>query len=560
MNFKRFFFWLSGAGTDALERCPGWEQRKYVAFGATVLVPAGFAFIASAYAISTLTSNWLFILPVAAVWAFIILAIDRALLASYRSYMHPVRKLGQFALRFVVAMLMGLTIAHPLVLLLFRDTVSSVIEKERDQDLSVIIAEYDQTRARLSGVADTVKADIAAQQDKWNDSFQAAFLAKETPTEDGPAAGLTLEQQTELKKAIDEASAGFRASFEALALQIAGLTPEYTKIQGELSYWQAEFERELNGQRSGLVGEGPRAKSIRSDQLEWRRAESKRLGSLLDSASVEKAQIETRMNEAARTATDTFQQKLVVEAAKSQEEEARLLELRRRIQQDQAGQFVDQQNQIRSAIKQQIDTYLGDLKRAQDELTSASNAHEDRLAAIRAEPRRDILTQTLALHRLFDAQDARAGFAFWTYVILTLLFMLVDTIPLVVKFFCAPGPYDTLVDRDEMQFGADHQSFRRAHEHYLEQLKTGKLTFNARSRSLEHAFTDGVEQTRAAQAFLDSLIEMEQSFYERLETEKGKPGTAAEKPALLDAMKQQFYQTLHRRMEQYFDEAARAKA
>ena len=38
-TIKRIFFWLSGAGTETLEDCPNWEQRKYVAFGATVLVP-----------------------------------------------------------------------------------------------------------------------------------------------------------------------------------------------------------------------------------------------------------------------------------------------------------------------------------------------------------------------------------------------------------------------------------------------------------------------------------------------------------------------------------------
>jgi hypothetical protein len=39
-----------------------------------------------------------------------------------------------------------------------------------------------------------------------------------------------------------------------------------------------------------------------------------------------------------------------------------------------------------------------------------------------------------------------------TYAVLTLLFMLVDIIPLMVNFFCKPGPYDTLLDRDEVHF------------------------------------------------------------------------------------------------------------
>jgi hypothetical protein len=559
MNLKRLFFWLSGAGTEALERCPDWEQRKYVAFGATVLVPSGFAFIASAYAISTLTDKWMVVFPIAAVWAFIILTIDRALLASYRSYLSPFRKLGQFTLRFVVAMLMGLTIAHPLVLLLFRDTVNSVIEKERDADIAAVVTAHEQTRGRLTASADTIKTEIATQQQKWNDSFKAEFLAKEQAENGDMAAGLSDEQQTELKKSVEEATAAFRRSLEAVEKQITELTPAYTKIQTELAFWQAEFERELNGQRSGMVGEGPRAKSIRSDQLDWRRAELKRIGGLLESASAEKTGLETRLNAAMKSATDAFDLKLLAEAEKNKEEEARLTELRRKIQQDQAGQFVEQQNQIRAAIRQQIDSLLGDLKRAQDDLAAASADLTARTTALRAEPRRDILTQTLALHRLFDDKDARANFAWWTYLILTLLFMLVDTIPLVVKFFCAPGPYDTLVDRDEMRFQADHKGFRRAHQRYLEQVNSGKVAFNSRSRDLEHAFTDGVEQTRAAQAFLDSLIEMEQQFHERLEAEKNRPG-AAEKPALLEAMKQQFYQSLRERMEQYFADSARHRA
>ncbi|GEM_PF-6631690 len=49
-TIKRAFFRLSGAGTETLEQRPKWEQRKYVTFRATVLVPCAFAFIACVYA------------------------------------------------------------------------------------------------------------------------------------------------------------------------------------------------------------------------------------------------------------------------------------------------------------------------------------------------------------------------------------------------------------------------------------------------------------------------------------------------------------------------------
>src|SRR5262249_49162863 len=139
-RLTRVFIWLSGASEEGLRKCPTWERRKYVAFGATVLVPSTFALMSSSYAISTLTRSPFIIVPVALVWAFIILTIDRALLATYRSYQPTGRKIGQFSLRVIVAALMGLTISHPLTLLLFKDTIASVIEKDREAEMDSVRA------------------------------------------------------------------------------------------------------------------------------------------------------------------------------------------------------------------------------------------------------------------------------------------------------------------------------------------------------------------------------------------------------------------------------------
>ena len=60
---------------------------------------------------------------------------------------------------------------------------------------------------------------------------------------------------------------------------------------------------------------------------------------------------------------------------------------------------------------------------------------QDRVESLKNEPRRDILTQTLALHGLFEDGEEGGRFALYAYAVLALLFMLVDTIPLIVKFF-----------------------------------------------------------------------------------------------------------------------------
>jgi hypothetical protein len=223
------------------------------------------------------------------------------------------------------------------------------------------------------------------------------------------------------------------------------------------------------------------------------------------------------------------------------------------VEEDQAGQFVTQQNSLRETIKQQIDTHLAELRRVQEELSGLTAEQSERLNAMRAEPRRDILTQTLALHALFKAGNSGGQFALYTYIVLTLLFMLVDTIPLIVKFFTKPGPYDTLVDRDEISYDAEHRAFRSSNGRYMEQLASSNLIAVTRNPRLEHALVDGIEHSRAAREFLDSLIEMEKSFALKMQLEEEGIGMAeSDKRAALEAIKKRFYDDLHHRMEIFF--------
>ncbi|BDS06819.1 hypothetical protein NT6N_18590 [Oceaniferula spumae] len=547
------FFWLSGAGTETLEQCPNWEQRKYVAFGATVLVPCAFAFIACAYALSTLTDNNWVIFPVAGVWAFIILTIDRALLASYRPFLSPLKKFGQFSLRFVVAGLMGLTIAHPLVLLLFKDTVSGVIETARSEQVQKTREYFKVQKDDELKKIRTHEAAIAKQRERWNDSFNAKFLVTEDKKDDSDMAGLTPEQQTELKASIAEATKTFSDRVTAIDTEVAKLSPQYTKIQQELAMWQEQFEKEVNGQRSGIRGLGPRARSIRDDQLAWRRTEATRLGEQLKHLTSEKSGLLASIAESKTTAIAAFEKKLEADREVAAQEEARVAALRRKVQSDQADQFVGQQNALRATIKTQIDSMLVELKRMQEGLASVAADERASIAAIVNEPRKDILTQTLALHHLFQQGKEGGQFAFTTYWILTSLFMLVDTIPLMVKFFCKAGPYDKLLDRDEIQFDSEHKAFIKSHHRYMEQLGEGDLIAVTRNKTLENALVDGVEHSRAARAFLDSMIELERSFHEKMQAEQAIMANAGpEKHAVIEAMKKGFYDDMHRRMEQFF--------
>ncbi|MGB6221608.1 DUF4407 domain-containing protein [Haloferula sp.] len=552
-SLKRLFFWLSGAGTETLEQCPTWEQRKYVAFGATVLVPCAFAFIACAYALSTLTDNPRIIYPIAAVWSLIILTIDRALLAGYRPFQSWWRKLSQFALRLCVAILMGLTIAHPLVLLLFRDTISSVIEEDRAKEIDQVRAEFTITKDRAGVEIDELENAVAGLRESWTETFQAKFIIQDREDADTAIPGLTIEQQKELDSSIADATAPFTERLKVVQSQYDELSPQYAKIQTELGFWQTEYERELNGQRSGLVGEGPRAKSIKADQLEPRRTEAQRMGGLLEHLTSEKTTLQSQVRAAEQSTIAAFETKLAEIELANRAEAERVALLKRQVEEDQADAFVTQQNGLRETIKLQIDTRLEELARSQAELADIANEERGRITALQNEPRRDILTQTLALHHLFKNGNEGGQFAFYTYVVLTALFMLVDTIPLVVKFFTKSGPYDTLLDRDEIAYESEHRAFRTSHRRYMDQLAGGNLIAVTRNKRLEHALVDGVEHSRAAREFLDSMIDMEKAFEEKMRFEQEAAAHAGpERLAALEAMKKSFYDDLHRRMEVFF--------
>lgn len=564
--FTRAFIWLSGASDINLQDCPPWERRKYVAFGATVLVPCAFAMIASAYAVSTLTDNWNVIIAVAAVWSFIIMTVDRALLATYRAYQSFFRKVMQFSLRIVVAALMGITISHPLTLLLFKDTISSVIEKDRDLELNQVRANASEQKKVVESKIASLDADIAKTRLRWDETFTAKFLTGEEQS--GQKKPLTDEEKkakADLDKRIADAQAPTLERLQAAQKEIATLTEQTNKLQTDLDFWQKEFERELNGQRSGIIGLGPRAKSIQSDQLAWRREESKRLSILFEAKTTEKTQLEEEAAKIEQTITAEAEVKATELAMKQKQDQARLEALQQQVQQQQADQFVGQQNQIRETLKAQIDARLDQAKQLQDELKKLSDDEQSRVSIIRAEPRRDILKQTLALHRLFKEGAEGGTFALTAYLVLSALFMLVDTIPLMVKFFSKAGPYDTLVDMDEVRFDKERESFLKSYKRYMDELASGRLLHLTKNRPLEQTLIEGVDRSRAAKEFLESLLDLEKTFQERVRIEReavaaGSRDQATERAAMLQHMADTFYTDLRSRMEQFFRDASPSHA
>ena len=225
-----------------------------------------------------------------------------------------------------------------------------------------------------------------------------------------------------------------------------------------------------------------------------------------------------------------------------------------------------QQNSIRSTITTQIDSRLTEMNRLQGELASIGTQEQERIDGIKEEPRRDLLTQTLALHHMFEDGAEGGEFALWAYLILAALFMLVDTIPLVVKFFSKPGPYDTLVDCEEVRFAREREAFLSSYNEYMDELSGGKLLHLTQNKPLERALIEGIDQTKSAKAFIENLMDLDSAFQDRVDVEREHLATAksekvSKRADMLEEMSDTFYGDLRARMGSFFDkDAARAAA
>lgn len=449
---QRFLIWLSGSSEDHLRECQRWEQRKYEAFGATVLVPTIFAMVASAYAVSTLTQQLWVIIPIAILWGFIILSIDRALLTTYRAFANPFIKISQFALRIVVALLIGFTIAHPLTLLLFKDTITSQIERERAAEIQAIrdgaTDNKDALEQRIAASANS----LATQQQVYQDTVSAKFL-KDGANPAAAEAPVVVEgaptQREALEARVTQATQAQKAQIAEIDAQMAQHNENYAKVQTELSNWQEQYEAEIDGTRSGASGIGPRAKSIEQDHLVWRRDEVKRLGGIMTSLTQARTQLTNDIASTEKTIRDDYNAALAADSAAKRADQQEVATLERDLKKQQLNIFMDQQDDLLAQIQTQIDSHSAEVTRLRDEANLLATDTQNQIAGVQNQTRQDLLTQTLVLHSLFGGESEGGAFALMVYVVIAALFMLVDTIPLVVKFFSKAGPYDYYIYQDE---------------------------------------------------------------------------------------------------------------
>jgi hypothetical protein len=154
-GWDKTLWWMAAADPSLMKDC-GPDKFRYTVIGYTVMATWLFATLAWGYFFSTLFDDILIILPAALFFGFIILTIDRGLIAGLNSNGGKNKWLS-LSLRLLLALTIGFFISQPVVLMLF--------EKDIDAHLPVVkekkIAAYTkQVRDENAVVLQQAKAEI----------------------------------------------------------------------------------------------------------------------------------------------------------------------------------------------------------------------------------------------------------------------------------------------------------------------------------------------------------------------------------------------------------------
>ena len=220
---------LGGADGVVLDQVPN-ETPRFVQMFFVLAGTALVSGISMFFALTTAVQVWIAVaLPLAIVWALIIYNLDRFLTSSMRSTKNGWKLFALAAPRVIMAALIGVVVAEPLVLQIFHNdvirevTATNIAQAQADQDALATGPEkqaLDAARERLNALENQAATGIVTGTSSESASIVAAKAAVDKLN----------EQMTAQQAVIDQARAMYQCE---LTGEGAGTVPGCTGVAGE---------------------------------------------------------------------------------------------------------------------------------------------------------------------------------------------------------------------------------------------------------------------------------------------------------------------------------------
>lgn len=206
--FQRTIVGIAGAHAKTLEKCPE-EIGQYVSIGLAILFTGILATLSGGYAILKIfdpvpvtqahsTSAIALASMVGLLWGALIINMDRLIVMTMNKLDSPLAFYSKAAVRVALSILISLVIAKPLEVRLFADRIEAVID---EQDLSK--RERDQTRIeRMNKLSE--RTGLATKEQGKQIELEAKLAADVCPTRECTSAKLLLDEATKKRRYFDE--------------------------------------------------------------------------------------------------------------------------------------------------------------------------------------------------------------------------------------------------------------------------------------------------------------------------------------------------------------------
>ena len=250
---SRLLLWLSGVDRQLLAKCtrlPESEVLRFEGYGGLVLFPPTVGFIAMGYGVYTFVPNVPAAIATGTVWAAFVLWIERFLsMTMHKSTLRSVYHFWVgFAVRLLLAGVIGYGLSHPVTLLLFQGPI--------DQEMA------DQGRTRRREAYEVGEKIKTQAQESLNQARASALgqlpaeLDRKQKLRDCTSVLVSMEQAGEapgtFARDTDGNTCGVASGEEGCKAKCQSYLREREKLDGEI----ADIKKEMNKRRDTVDGDG----------------------------------------------------------------------------------------------------------------------------------------------------------------------------------------------------------------------------------------------------------------------------------------------------------------
>lgn len=198
-----------------------------------------------------------------------------------------------------------------------------------------------------------------------------------------------------------------------------------------------------------------------------------------------------------------------------------------------------QQKEQFRGIREQIKIY-------QKDIFEIDKREAERIKEIESIDRRDILSLSLALHKIRNDKAQGGDFATIVYLFIFITFTLFDAAAITIKFLMKAGPYDSIVDREEHRFETDNRIFKERYSHYATAIMESELALLTNKKKIGNKRKELGVYSKEVQDFLRHINEQIKDFNELINGElKGRENG-------LDKLTKDFYEYIDSSMDDFF--------